>query len=107
MDPIIVNISSSSGCISQKKCNGSTGYGYSSSKAGLNMVTKMLSNELRDQKIIVVSFHPGWVKITVLYTDKAPLESPESISGMIKTIESLEIDSTGKFLDWKGNEMPW
>ncbi|UCG02667.1 MAG: SDR family NAD(P)-dependent oxidoreductase, partial [Candidatus Heimdallarchaeota archaeon] len=51
VDPIIINISSSSGCISEKKRNGSTGYGYSSSKAALNMVTKMLSNELRDQKI--------------------------------------------------------
>jgi NAD(P)-dependent dehydrogenase (short-subunit alcohol dehydrogenase family) len=107
VDPVIVNISSSSGCISKKKGNGSTGYGYSSSKAALNMVTKMLSNELREQQIIVVSFHPGWVKTTMLYTDKAPLEPSESISGMIKTVESLEIDSTGKFLDWKGNEMPW
>ncbi|MHA2244737.1 MAG: SDR family oxidoreductase [Candidatus Hodarchaeales archaeon] len=106
-DPVIANISSISGCISEKKGNGGTGYGYSSSKAALNMVTKMLSNELREKKIIVVSFHPGWVKTTMLYTDKAPLEPPESISGMIKTIESLEIDSTGKFLDWKGKEMPW
>jgi NAD(P)-dependent dehydrogenase (short-subunit alcohol dehydrogenase family) len=107
VNPVIVNISSSSGCITKKRGNGSTGYGYSSSKAALNMVTKMLSNELKAKKIIVVSFHPGWVKTTMLYTDKAPLEPPESISGMIKTIESLAIDSSGKFLDWKGKEMPW
>lgn len=107
VDPVIINISSISGCISEKKHNGSTGYGYSSSKAALNMVTKMLSNELRDQNIIVVSFHPGWVRTTMLYTDKAPLGPPESIRGMIKTIETLDIDSTGKFFDWKGNEMPW
>jgi NAD(P)-dependent dehydrogenase (short-subunit alcohol dehydrogenase family) len=107
VNPVIVNISSNSGCITNKKGNWSTGYGYSSSKAALNMVTKMLSNELTDQKIIVASFHPGWVKTTMLYTDKAPLEPPESISGMIKTIESLKMKSTGKFLDWKGNEMPW
>lgn len=105
--PVLVNISSSSGCISEKKGNGSTGYGYSSSKAALNMVTKMLSNELKDKKIIVISFHPGWVKTTMLYTDNAPLKPPESINGMIQTIESLEIDSSGKFLDWEGNEMPW
>ncbi|MFX1508316.1 MAG: SDR family oxidoreductase [Promethearchaeota archaeon] len=107
VDPVIINISSISGCISEKKRNGSTGYGYSSSKAALNMVTKMLSNELRDQNIIVVSFHPGWVRTTMLYTDEAPLEPPESIRGMIKTIETLDIDSTGNFFDWKGNEMPW
>jgi NAD(P)-dependent dehydrogenase (short-subunit alcohol dehydrogenase family) len=105
--PIIVNISSNSGSISKKKGNGGTGYGYSSSKAALNMVTKMLSNEVKNQDIIVISFHPGWVKTTMLYTDKAPLNPPESISGMIKTIESLDQYSTGKFLDWNGNEMPW
>ncbi|MHA2175708.1 MAG: SDR family NAD(P)-dependent oxidoreductase [Candidatus Hodarchaeales archaeon] len=107
INPVIVNISSNSGSISKKKGNGGTGYGYSTSKAALNMVTKMLSNEVKDQGIIVISFHPGWVKTTMLYTDKAPLEPPESISGMIKTIESIEINSSGQFLDWKGNQMPW
>ena len=104
---IIANISSISGCISKKKGNGGTGYGYSSSKASLNMVTKMLSNEVKDQNIIVISFHPGWVKTTMLYTDKAPLNPPESISGMIRTLESLDMNSTGKFLDWNGKELPW
>ncbi len=106
-NPVIVNISSISGCITRKKGNGGTGYGYSSSKAALNMVTKMLSNEVKEQGIIVISFHPGWVKTTMLYTDKAPLEPPESINGMISTIESLDLNSTGKFLDWEGNELPW
>ncbi|MFX0184257.1 MAG: SDR family oxidoreductase [Candidatus Hodarchaeota archaeon] len=106
-EPIVVNISSNSGCISKKIGNGSTGYGYSSSKAALNMITKMLSNELKGHGIKVVSFHPGWVKTTMLYTDKAPLEPSESISGMIQVIESLELESTGRFLDWKGNEIPW
>ncbi|MFX0124344.1 MAG: SDR family oxidoreductase [Candidatus Hodarchaeota archaeon] len=106
-EPIVVNISSISGCISKKKSNGSTGYGYSASKAALNMITKMLSNELKDHGIKVVSFHPGWVKTTMLYTDKAPLEPFESISGIISVIESLEMKSTGKFFDWKGNIMLW
>jgi NAD(P)-dependent dehydrogenase (short-subunit alcohol dehydrogenase family) len=106
-EPIVVNISSSSGCISKKKGNGSTGYGYSSSKAALNMITKMLSNELKDHGIKVVSLHPGWVKTTMLYTENAPLEPVESISGMIRVIESLDMNSTGHYIDWKGNELPW
>lgn len=104
---VIINITSISGCISKKKGNGSTGYGYSSSKAALNMLTKMLSNELKVKNIVVVSLHPGWVKTTMLYTENAPLEPSESISGMIQVIESLEMKSTGKFLDWQGNEIPW
>ena len=105
--PVVVNISSNSGCISKKRGNGSTGYGYSSSKAALNMITKMLSNELKDYEIIVVSLHPGWVKTTMLYTENAPLEPSESINGMIRVIESLEMQSTGRFLDWNGNQIPW
>ncbi|MFX0114708.1 MAG: SDR family oxidoreductase [Candidatus Hodarchaeota archaeon] len=105
--PVIANISSNSGCITKKQGNGSTGYGYSSSKAALNMITKMLSLELRDSGIIVVSLHPGWVRTTMLYCENAPLEPFESISGMIRVIESLEMNSSGSFLDWKGNELPW
>lgn len=106
-NPKIINISSNSGCITKKEGNGSTGYGYSSSKAALNMITKMLSNELKEHGIIAIFFHPGWVKTTMLYTENTPLETIESINGMIKVIESLDISATGKFLDWKGNEIPW
>jgi hypothetical protein len=55
----------------------------------------------------VVSFHPGWVRTTMLYCENAPLQPAESIGGMIRVIESLELDDSGKFLDWKGNELPW
>ena len=106
-DTIVVNISSNSGCISLKRGNGSTGYGYSSAKAALNMITKMLSIQLKDHSITVVSLHPGWVRTTMLYCDNAPLEPLESISGMIRVIDSLELKDTGSFLDWKGNELPW
>jgi NAD(P)-dependent dehydrogenase (short-subunit alcohol dehydrogenase family) len=102
---IVANISSDSGSISKKKYAGS--YGYSSSKTALNMITKILSIELKEFGIIVVSLHPGWVKTTMIYTVKAPLESLESISGMIQVIESLEMKDSGNFFDWNGNEMPW
>ena len=71
------------------------------------MIIRMLSNGLKEHGIIAISFRPGWVKTTMLYTENAPLESIESINGMIKVIESLDISATGKFLDWKGNEIPW
>jgi NAD(P)-dependent dehydrogenase (short-subunit alcohol dehydrogenase family) len=105
--PIVVNISSNSGSITRKRGGGDTGYGYSASKAALNMITKMLSHELRDSGIIVVSLHPGWVRTTMLYCESAPLEPSESIKGMIQVIEDLKIDDSGRFLDWKGNELPW
>ncbi len=105
--PVVVNISSNSGSIARKRAGGDTGYGYSASKAALNMMTKMLSHELRALGIIVAAFHPGWVKTTMLYCENAPLEPAESIRGMISVIGSLEIKDTGRFLDWQGNELPW
>jgi NAD(P)-dependent dehydrogenase (short-subunit alcohol dehydrogenase family) len=105
--PIVVNMSSNSGSIAQKRGGGDTGYGYSASKTALNMMTKMLSHELREHGIIVVSLHPGWVRTTMLYCENAPLAPPESIGGMIGVIESLEMEDSGKFLDWQGNEVPW
>ncbi len=106
-NPIIINISSNSGSIAQKRAGGDTGYGYSASKAALNMMTRMLSYELRDSGIIVLAIHPGWVRTTMLYCENAPLEPIESIAGMIHVIESLDMDDSGKFLDWMGNELPW
>jgi NAD(P)-dependent dehydrogenase (short-subunit alcohol dehydrogenase family) len=106
-DPIVVNMSSNSGSIALKRAGGDTGYGYSASKCALNMWTKMLSHELREHGIIVVSFHPGWVRTTMLYCQNAPLEPAESIGGMIRVIESLTMEESGRFLDWQGNEVPW
>jgi NAD(P)-dependent dehydrogenase (short-subunit alcohol dehydrogenase family) len=105
--PLVVNMSSSSGSIAQKRGGGDTGYGYSASKTALNMMTRMLSHELRDHGIIVVSFHPGWVRTTMLYCDNAPLAPAESVGGMIQVIESLEMKDSGRFLDWQGNKVPW
>jgi NAD(P)-dependent dehydrogenase (short-subunit alcohol dehydrogenase family) len=102
---IVVNLSSDNGSISRKDRRGK--YGYSASKAALNMMTKILSIELRDQGIIVVSLHPGWVQTTMTRQENAPLAPAESIGGMIQVIESLGIEDSGRFLDWKGRELPW
>lgn len=104
-NPVVVNISSDNGSISRKIHAGK--YGYSASKAALNMNTKILSVELRDLGILVVSLHPGWVKTSMTRNENAPLEPSESIGGMMRVIESLSMEDTGRFLDWKGNEIPW
>ncbi len=105
-NPVIINISSTSGSISRRSRKGG-GYSYSASKAALNMITKALSIDLKEDGITVVSIHPGWVKTTMEYTENAPLTTYESIKGMKKVIENLSIEETGKFFDWEGNELPW
>ncbi len=101
----IINISSDSGSISRKARGGS--YGYSSSKSALNMMSKISSFELRERNVAVIAMHPGWVRTTMIYTDKAPLSVDESVSGMISVIDDLTIEVTGKFYNWMGEEMPW
>ncbi|MCE7742794.1 MAG: SDR family oxidoreductase [Candidatus Heimdallarchaeota archaeon] len=105
-DTKIINISSSSGCITRRTSKRG-GYSYASSKAALNMVTKALSVDLEEYNITVISLHPGWVKTTMELTVNAPLVPEESVTGMINLIANLRIKETGKFFDWQGNEMPW
>ncbi len=104
IEPKIVNISSMSGSINNKTRSG--GYAYSSSKAALNMMTKTLSNELKEMEITVVAIHPGWIK-TDMGGENAPLELESSITSIIRVIDSLSIIDTGKFLDWQRNEIQW
>jgi NAD(P)-dependent dehydrogenase (short-subunit alcohol dehydrogenase family) len=103
--PVVVNISSLNGSISLWSRPGK--YSYCASKAALNMITKTLSIELRDAGILVVSLHPGWVKTWMTRNEDAPMEPAESIGGMVRVIESLGPEDSGKFLDWQGNEVPW
>ena len=103
--PMVVNISSDNGSISMRNSGGK--YGYCTSKAALNMITKILSFDLREHGILVLSLHPGWVQTPMTRNEEAPLTPAESIEGMLQVIESLEMEDSGRFLDWQGNEIPW
>jgi NAD(P)-dependent dehydrogenase (short-subunit alcohol dehydrogenase family) len=102
---VVVNITSDNGSITRRAVGGK--YSYCVSKAALNMVTKILSFDMNGDGIIVVSLHPGWVKTPMTRHENAPLEPAESINGMIQVIDSLGLEDTGRFLDWKRNEIPW
>ena len=104
-EPLVVNISSLNGSIRLWDRPGK--YSYCASKAALNMITKTLAIELRDAGIKVVAFHPGWVKTWMTRNEPAPMEPAESISGMLRVIDGLRPEDSGKFLDWQGNEVPW
>jgi NAD(P)-dependent dehydrogenase (short-subunit alcohol dehydrogenase family) len=103
-NPKVVNISSMMGSISNRQ--NTSNFSYCASKAALNMFSKLLSNSLLEENIIVIPMHPGWVK-TRMGTEEAPIEPEKSISGMIKVIESLTMTDSGKFLEWTGNEIMW
>jgi NAD(P)-dependent dehydrogenase (short-subunit alcohol dehydrogenase family) len=99
----IVNISSIMGSI-ELSSGGS--YSYRTSKTALNQINKIISAELAPQGFTSVVIHPGWVR-TDMGGSGATLAVPESISAMLEVIEGLTIESTGKFYNYDGEELPW
>lgn len=79
---------------------------YRSSKAALNAAMKSLSLDLKAQGIAVQVLHPGWVH-TEMGGPNALIDPPESIQGMRKVIDELTTDNAGRFLNYKGEELPW
>ncbi|XP_061449859.1 C-signal-like [Rhineura floridana] len=102
----IINVSSLIGSIGGFDVSVPPMYSYRSSKAALNMITICLSVELKKDGILCTSVHPGWVK-TDMGTEKAPLTVQCSVQGILKVLANLSSSSTGAFLDWKGNSIPW
>lgn len=80
--------------------------GYSTSKAGLNMLTQIQSKTLKDKGIAVAASHPGWVK-TDLGTDAAPMEVEEGASTAVELV-NMDRDKFphGKLIH-KGEILPW
>ncbi|KFP89157.1 C-factor, partial [Acanthisitta chloris] len=103
----VINISTKLGSIGL--CLGVTEapmYPYRASKAAQNMVTRCLAAELQDKGILCAAIHPGWVK-TDMGTEKAPLTVEHSVQGFLTVLASLSQDTSGAFLDWEGNSLPW
>jgi NAD(P)-dependent dehydrogenase (short-subunit alcohol dehydrogenase family) len=87
---------------------------YRTTKAALNMMTVCAAAEMRtNQKtksVKVIAVDPGWMNTDMGSrggTIKAPLEPSESAAGIVALIESLTPEDSGKFLNWRGEEMPW
>ncbi|MCK8081735.1 SDR family oxidoreductase [Vibrio sp. 1CM24A] len=81
------------------------GYIYRSSKAALNSVVKSLSNDLTDG-FTVLALHPGWVQ-TEMGGPNALIDTDTSASGLIKVIDSANIEVSGHFFNFDGSEIDW
>lgn len=102
--PRVANISSGAGSISEKE--DFDYYPYSVSKAALNMLTRALAAEFRSTGIVVTAISPGWVK-TRMGGPNAPLTPQESAQSLFKTITSLTMKQSGKFLGRNGEPYAW
>lgn len=99
----ILNISSQLGSLTLAM---GTYYSYNSSKAALNMLTRILANELKPAQIIAVAVHPGWVQ-TDMGGPSAPLQPATSARGILNLAETLTLADSGQFFTWEGKPHPW
>lgn len=101
---VIINMSSILGSI-ESNVDGSL-YHYRVTKSGLNAATKSISIDLKNDGIMAVAMHPGWVK-TDMGGEKAPMSVEESCNSMINTIYNLDASKNGGFIQYDGKSLPW
>lgn len=85
---------------------GGSTYAYRGSKAALNQLNKSLSVELAPAGFTCVAIHPGWVR-TDMGGPSAHLSPEESVAHMLRTLDTLTIEDTGRFLNFDGATLPW
>ncbi|KAI0353992.1 NAD-P-binding protein [Trametes cingulata] len=100
----MVNISSTLGSLGAADEFGTMWTSYSISKAALNMLTYKQQKERPD--IVFISMCPGWLK-TDMGGPNAPHEVSTGVAGVLKTIEALTPEDSGKFFNFKGEIVPW
>ena len=80
---------------------------YRVSKVGLNMVTATLAYECK--QCIYISCSPGHVQTDMgrLSGRQPALSSEDSVGGMLKVVNKLTSDDSGKFYNYDGNLLPY
>ena len=81
-------------------------YIYSSTKAAVGKVGKILSIDWAAEPIIISIMHPGWVQ-TDMGGPHAEITAEESASGIRKVIAGLTKEDSGNFYKWNGDIHPW
>ncbi|KAG2484047.1 hypothetical protein HYH03_017137 [Edaphochlamys debaryana] len=81
------------------------GYAYRASKAALNVISTTFARDLAPAGVETVLLHPGYVR-TQLSGGLGWIDAEESAEGMLAVLESGQ-PLNGRFLDYKGQEIPW
>ena len=104
---LIVAVSSDSGSL-EASVKKPILYNYKASKAALNMYMHTLSFETPRRGITVVMLHPGTVGTNPgLIRLPGALETPDAVGRMLAVIDKLTPADNGRFIDNRGETMPW
>jgi len=101
--PRVATISSQMGSLNRKSKGA---FAYRSSKAAVNKVMQVLALELAQEGIIVCPVHPGWVR-TDMGGPSGEISARESAEGLVKLINNLTMEHSGRFWTWNGAEHDW
>lgn len=111
--PKLVMITSSVGSIAEMEPL--PGGAYGPSRAAKNWLTKALHQEHKDDGLIAIALHPGWVQTRAgLFAadqwgiaQKPPVTIESSVAGMLQVIDTATQDTSGKFLTQEGEVLGW
>ncbi len=98
----VVNVSSGMGQLNEM---GDSFIGYRLSKAGLNVLTRVIAAELKDTRVKVNSVCPGWVR-TDMGGPGAPRSVTEGAAGIVWAATLPEDGPSGGFFR-DGQPIPW
>lgn len=83
-------------------------YHYKASKAALNMYFHTLAFETKRRGVTVVMLHPGMVGTNEQLAKFPGAMTPtESVGQMLDVIDALTPADNGRFIDYRGETMPW
>ena len=108
---VIANLSARLGSISDNNIGG--WISYRASKAAQHMIIKTASIELKrtNKNLILIGLHPGTVKTKLsdpfIKSAKKIFSTHESGINLLKVIEELDLNSSGKIYDFSGKIVPY
>ena len=70
------------------------------------MATVLLAQALRERGIVVLALHPGWVQ-TDMGGEHATVPPADAVGGILRLVDGATAAQSGRFLDWRGEPLPW
>jgi NAD(P)-dependent dehydrogenase (short-subunit alcohol dehydrogenase family) len=101
---LVVMMSSDLGSIGNNTLG--TSHAYRASKAALNMLTRGLAIDLKDQGVTVISMAPGWTR-TALGGEGGHWSVEDSVAGQRQVLSKIGPAESGQFIDLTGKTVAW